>query len=265
MSQQNQQNQQKDQQVKNGEKEQGPHAFPWLAPVVRAPQAVFREEPQALHVEGLSRAFGNIRVSGSFKVAPGERLALLGPSGSGKTSLLRMIAGLDRVDAGRVRWGATDWTAVAVEKRRIGYVFQEYALLEAVNVLENVAFGLRMRGVAPRDREERAYAWLRRVGLADRAKARVATLSGGEKQRVALARTWVSEPRVVLLDEPFSAMDTELRGKLRQELLALLLEVPVPVVFVTHDEADCAALATRLLRVHERPAPGGISERIFSD
>jgi ABC-type Fe3+/spermidine/putrescine transport system ATPase subunit len=191
----------------------------------------------------------------SFELARGERAAVVGRSGSGKTTLLRLLAGLEPCVGGRITLEGRDLTALAPEKRGLGYVFQDQALFPALDVLGNVAFGLQARGVVRSEREDRARDWLARVGLADRARDDVRVLSGGERQRVAFARALVIQPAALLLDEPFSALDGVSRGELRSRLLELHSEWPVPLLLVTHDPEDARALAN--VRINFSEAENG--------
>lgn len=204
-----------------------------------------------LRLEGFRRELGAFALSADFEVKGGERAGLVGRSGSGKTTLLRLIAGLDAVDAGRVSLDGRDITRLAPEARGIGYVFQEQALFPSLSVLENAAFALRMRGASREEREREAMPWLERVGLAGLAGASVLKLSGGERQRVAFVRALMWKPRVLLLDEPFSALDAGLRASLRSQLVELHELWPVPLILVTHDEADLEAVATFRLGIAE--------------
>ncbi len=214
-----------------------------------------------LEIQNLKRRVGPFELEADFSVEPGARAAIVGPSGTGKTSLLRMIAGLDAVESGSVKIGGEDVTRVVPEKRRFGFLFQEHALFPSLSLLQNVAFGPRMQGMAKAEREARAQAWLEKVGLGNRAHDSIDVLSGGERQRVAFARALNSDPRVLLLDEPFSALDASLRAKLRADLLALLRDFPVPTLLVTHDESDLAALATTRITGEVIPAQGTQIER----
>jgi molybdopterin-binding protein len=199
-----------------------------------------------LRVEARTR-LGALDLDLSVAVAPGECLAVAGPSGAGKTSLLRVAAGLLRpehglVDAGGETWLDTDrGVDLPPERRRCGYLFQEYALFPHLSAWQNVAYPLRGS-----DRRERAVALLDRFGMSDLAEARPRTLSGGERQRVALARALAREPDVLLLDEPLSALDARTRAGAVRELGALLRDADVPVVLVTHDFAEAAALGDRV-------------------
>jgi len=185
--------------------------------------------------------------------ADGETVAVLGPNGSGKTTLLRALAGLVPLDSGRVVVGdvVVDDTATGVhlppERRSVGVVFQDYLLFPHLSVLENVAFGLRSRGVHRREARRRAQAWLERVGLADRGGERPARLSGGQQQRVALARALVTEPSLLLLDEPLAALDVATRAELRRDVRTHLASFSGTRLLVTHELLDAVALADRLV------------------
>lgn len=200
---------------------------------------------------GLRRRIGSFVLAADFQLEPGERVALVGRSGIGKTSLLRCIAGLDSDEVsdegGAIYLGSQEITDIPPQERGIGYIFQEQALFSSLNVLDNVTFGLRMRGVSRAERERLAMPWLERLGLEGHIHERVERLSGGESQRVAWIRALIWKPRLLLLDEPFSAMDRELRLSLQRELIALHPEWPVPLLFVTHDEADLQNFATTQL------------------
>lgn len=177
----------------------------------------------------------------------GRVTALLGPSGSGKTTILNIIAGLIGPSAGRVLFGDEDVTSVPAELRRIGYVFQSHALFPHLTVAGNVEFPLRVRGVRRAVRKARALEALRMVELEGLAGRMVPTLSGGQRQRVALARALAAQPDVLLLDEPLSALDPALRGRIREELRLLLEPLSIPVVLVTHDQDDAFLLADHVV------------------
>ncbi|MDN0084057.1 ABC transporter ATP-binding protein [Crenobacter sp. SG2305] len=182
----------------------------------------------------------------SLTVAAGETLALLGPSGCGKSTLLKIIAGLEQPDAGRVRFAGTDITATAPEAREFALMFQDFALFPHLDVSGNVGFGLVERRVKRAEVRERVEAALAQVGLAGYGARRVFTLSGGEQQRVALARALVTRPRLMLLDEPFSSLDANLRQNLQQVFRRLLTDAGIPAILVTHDRAEAFALADRV-------------------
>jgi molybdate transport system ATP-binding protein len=191
---------------------------------------------------------GSLDLELELEVAPGRCLALAGPSGAGKSTALRIVAGLLRPEQGRVRCGEETWLDTAngidrrPEQRRCGYLFQDYALFPHLSAWQNVAYGLRgeVRGRA--ERRRRATAALERFGAAQLADARPRTLSGGERQRVALARTLARSPRVLLLDEPLAALDARTRATATRELAETIRRVRAPVVLVTHDFAEAAAL-----------------------
>ncbi len=181
----------------------------------------------------------------SLSIASGELVALLGPSGSGKSTLLRVIAGTVAPDAGRVLIDGVDVTSTPTHRRHVGMVFQDNQLFPHRSVLDNVAFGLQMAGVAKHDRHARAEVWLERVGLAGLGGRDVAALSGGEAKRVALARTLIVEPLVVLLDEPLTGLDRELHDRLAVDLADLLRTTGTTALLVTHDVTEAAAIADR--------------------
>ncbi len=180
----------------------------------------------------------------SLRVAPGETVAVLGPSGSGKSTLLKIVAGLEPLDAGRVLFDGQDITTLAPERRRFALMFQDFALFPHLDVQDNVAFGLVEQGVRKADARTQAHAMLERFGLQAFAHARVTQLSGGEQQRVALARALITQPHVLLLDEPFSALDAQLRLQLREEFRQRITEFNMATVLVTHDEAEARAMGT---------------------
>ena len=207
----------------------------------------------ALRVEKLTKQMGEFTLEADFSVDVGERVALVGRSGSGKTTLLRILAGLELlsgpVDQGKVFLGRCEITNSPPQKREIGFVFQDQALFWNLSVMDNVTFGLRMRGVPRKEREESALTWLEKVGLKTRMNSAVGYLSGGEKQRVALIRALIWKPKLLLLDEPFSALDAELKEVLRTELIELHRLWPAPMLFVTHDEADIKSVASARLNL----------------
>jgi len=202
-----------------------------------------------LIVDAIARSFNGQRAVDqvSFEVRPGELVALVGASGSGKTTTLRIVAGYEQPDSGRVLFGGQDFTRLGPAKRGFGMVFQHYALFPHMSVIENVAFGLEARGVGRAERRQRAGAALERVGLDGKGERMVQQLSGGEQQRVALARAVLIEPRLLLLDEPLSNLDPTLRASTRDELRATLKATKAPALFVTHDQDDAFAIADRIV------------------
>jgi ABC-type Fe3+/spermidine/putrescine transport system ATPase subunit len=186
-----------------------------------------------------------------FQVAAGQTVAILGPSGSGKSTLLKVLAGLQAPDGGTVRWQGQDVTFWPPERRRFALMFQDFALFPHLNVEDNVAFGLIEQGVPKAVARQRARVMLAGMGLAERHSSPVTVLSGGEQQRVALARALLSEPGVLLLDEPFSALDADLRQRLRTEFQQRLTDARMACVLVTHDEAEARAMARQGYRLQE--------------
>lgn len=212
------------------------------------------------------KRFGNfVALDGvNLEVPPGELLALLGPSGSGKTTLLRIIAGLDVADSGVVRYHDEDVTDAAVRERNVGFVFQHYALFRHMSVFENVAFGLRVRNWDNARVTERVRELLRMVQLDGMEKSRPSQLSGGQRQRVALARALAAEPKVLLLDEPFGALDAKVRLELRQWLRRLHDELHVTSVFVTHDQEEAFEVADRVVIMNKgKIEQAGSPQEIF--
>ena len=200
-----------------------------------------------VEVDRISVAFGDKRVLDgvSMTIGSGDVVALLGPSGSGKSTLLRVIAGIVPPDAGRVLIDGVDVTATPTHRRHVGMVFQDNQLFPHRSVLDNVSFGLQMAGVTKRERHARAEVWLERVGLAGLGRRDIAALSGGEAKRVALARTLIVEPLVVLLDEPLTGLDRELHDRLALDLAALLRATGTTALLVTHDVSEATAIADR--------------------
>ena len=196
----------------------------------------------------LRRTYGSLHALDglSLEMAPGEMVVLLGPSGCGKTTALRILAGLDRADAGEVRVDGKDLTHVPANKRDMGMVFQAYSLFPHMTVRDNVAFGLRLRGQDKGKRLQRAHDMLELVGLAKFADRYAHQLSGGQQQRVALARALAIEPAVLLLDEPLSALDAKVRVQLRDEIRRVQVDVGTTTLFVTHDQEEALAVADRV-------------------
>jgi len=187
----------------------------------------------------------------SLLIGQGEKVALVGPNGMGKTTLLRAIAGLEPVDGGSIRFGDTDATRLSVQERRVGFVFQHYALFKHMDVLANISFGLRMRSRAQRptvaEIRRRSLELLELVQLQGLERRYPSQLSGGQRQRVALARALAIEPRVLLLDEPFGALDAKVRKELRRWLRQLHRDTGYTTIFVTHDQEEALELADRVV------------------
>ena len=224
----------------------------------------------SIRVEHLSKRFGGFRAADdvSLEVESGELVGLLGPSGSGKTTLLRMIAGLEAPDAGTVRLAGVDVTTKRAAERGVGFVFQHYALFRHLNVFENVAFGLRVQPsrVRPSKRaiSERVHQLLQLVQLETLAERFPSQLSGGQRQRVALARALAVEPKILLLDEPFGALDARVRKDLRRWLRSLHQRLHVTTLFVTHDQEEALELSDRVVIMHQgRVEQVGTPEEVY--
>jgi iron(III) transport system ATP-binding protein len=210
-------------------------------------------ETIGVHVDGVSKRFTH-RVKGEIyaardvriDVAPGEFLTLLGPSGCGKTTTLRMIAGFEKPDEGRIRFGGQDVTDLPANQRNIGFVFQNYALFPHLSVFENVAYGLQVRGLPATDIARDVADVLKLVGLAGYEHQFSGQLSGGEQQRVALARAIVIRPRVLLFDEPLSNLDAKLRVQMRTEIRELQQRLAITTIYVTHDQEEAMAVSDRI-------------------
>src|SRR6185503_3878090 len=202
----------------------------------------------AVELNDLTRVYGSVKALDglSLHMEPGELVALLGPSGCGKTTALRILAGLDEATSGSVSVGGQDVSNVPANKRDMGMVFQAYSLFPHLTVLDNVAFGLKMRGKAKNERTSRAADMLDLVGLSAHKHKYASELSGGQQQRVALARALAIQPRVLLLDEPLSALDAKVRTQLRDEIRRVQLEVGTTTLFVTHDQEEALAVADRV-------------------
>ncbi|HWZ71847.1 MAG TPA: ABC transporter ATP-binding protein [Casimicrobiaceae bacterium] len=215
-------------------------------------------ETIGVHVDGVSKHYAH-RVKGEIYAArdvrldvrPGEFLTLLGPSGCGKTTTLRMIAGYEKPDSGRIRFGGQDVTDLPANQRNIGFVFQNYALFPHLSVFENVAYGLRVRGRSDDVIAKSVGDVLALVGLAGYEQQFSAQLSGGEQQRVALARAIVIQPRVLLFDEPLSNLDAKLRVQMRQEIRDLQRRLAITTVYVTHDQEEAMAVSDRIAVMHQ--------------
>jgi putative spermidine/putrescine transport system ATP-binding protein len=199
-------------------------------------------------IQNLTRVFGVTRALDglSIEIAPGELVALLGPSGCGKTTALRIVAGFESADSGSVLVDGKDISRVPASKRDMGMVFQSYSLFPNMNALDNVGFGLRMRKLAASQRRKRATELLDLVGLVGQARQYPHQLSGGQQQRVALARALAIEPRVLLLDEPLSALDAKVRLQLREQIRTLQQRLGTTTLFVTHDQEEALSMADRV-------------------
>lgn len=227
-------------------------------------------KPEALRLRGVRKSYGQVvAVAGvDLTVREGEFFTLLGPSGSGKTTLLRLIAGFERPDEGRIELGGRDVTSLPPHLRQTNTVFQDYALFPHMTVGENIAYGLRIKGVPGAERQKRVDRALQMVRLSGLENRRPNQLSGGQRQRVALARAVINEPEVLLLDEPLGALDLKLRQEMQIELKQIQQEVGITFVYVTHDQEEALTMSDRLavmasgqieqigspVDVYERPA-----------
>ena len=226
----------------------------------------------AVRLSALRKSFGSVAaVDGvDLEIAEGEFFTMLGPSGSGKTTLLRLIAGFERPGSGRIELGGTDVTRQPPYARDVNTVFQDYALFPHMNVLDNVAYGLRVKRVPGADRRRRAEAALDMVRLSGLGGRKPVQLSGGQRQRVALARAIVNEPEVLLLDEPLGALDAKLRQEMQLELKRIQREVGITFVYVTHDQEEALTMSDRLAvfnqgRIEQLGGPVEVYERPATD
>jgi putative spermidine/putrescine transport system ATP-binding protein len=229
---------------------------------------VGEREGVEVRLEDLKRSYGAVTALNglSLTIHAGELIALLGPSGCGKTTALRLVAGLEDVEVGRVVVGGEDVTRLPTNKRDMGMVFQAYSLFPHMTARQNVAFGLRLRGVKDKERKKRAGDMLDLVGLSAQADRYAHQMSGGQQQRVALARALAIQPKVLLLDEPLSALDAKVRGQLRDEIRRVQLEVGITTLFVTHDQEEALAIADRVGvmragQLEQLAAPGAVYSR----
>jgi spermidine/putrescine transport system ATP-binding protein len=241
-----------------------------------APEALCVSAGCDLAVDGVSKSFGTVTALDdvSLSVTSGEFVTILGPSGCGKTTLLRIIAGLELADRGRISVGGYDMTRVPANRRRVNTVFQNYALFPHLNVFENIAFGLRARKFPQVEVDRRVGQALEMLHLEEMPRRRTSQLSGGQKQRVALARALVNQPNVLLLDEPMSALDAKLRAEVQLELRRLQRRLDTTFVLVTHDQNEAMTVSDRIFvmrdakivqsgppaEVYDRPASRFVAE-----
>jgi ABC-type Fe3+/spermidine/putrescine transport system ATPase subunit len=219
----------------------------------------------ALRLERVRRDWGDFSLEVDFDAQEGEFLSILGPSGAGKSSLLRIIAGLEAAASGRILIGGRDMAPVPPEKRSVGMVFQDLALFPHLSVAGNIAYGLRAHGLKGSALKATVKTALEGVGLSGFERRDVETLSGGERQRVALARSLAVNPRIMLLDEPLSALDAPLRKRLRVEMRSFLKERGILSILVTHDQDEAFAVSDRVLIMLEgRIVDSGSPEELRS-
>lgn len=208
---------------------------------------------ESITLRSVRTAFGDtVAMSDvSLTIEPGETLGIVGPSGCGKTTTLRTVAGFETPSRGQVRFGDDDVTTLPPEQRDVGLVFQSYALFETMTVRENVEFGLKMRDVPADERHTRASRLLRMLDIEAMADRDPATLSGGQQQRVGLARALAIEPRVLLLDEPMTGLDAQLKSRLQEEIGSLLDSIDVTSLYVTHDQSEAMVMCDRIAVMNE--------------
>ncbi|RTR32283.1 sulfate ABC transporter ATP-binding protein [Robertmurraya yapensis] len=208
-------------------------------------------------IEKVSKAFGDFAAikDVQLEIPSGDFIALLGPSGSGKTTLLRLIAGLESLDSGKILFNDIDYSNKTVKERKVGFVFQHYALFKHMTIFENIAFGLKVRPfkLRPSNQEikERVYSLLKFVQLEHMADRYPSQLSGGQKQRIALARALAVEPEVLLLDEPFGALDAKVRQELRHWLREIHEKLNITTIFVTHDQEEALEMADTIVVMNQ--------------
>ena len=231
------------------------------------PAAKQRAAAPAVSLRGIRRTYGEVvAIAGlDLEIAPGEFFTLLGPSGSGKTTTLRVIAGFEQPDAGRVELDGVDVTRVPPSERDVNTVFQDYALFPHMTVQENVEYGLRVKGVPRKQRRLRAQEVLERVRLPNLGGRKPVQLSGGQRQRVALARAIVNSPSVLLLDEPLGALDLKLRQEMQVFLKALQRDLGITFVYVTHDQEEALTMSDRMAvfndgRIEQVGSPADVYE-----
>jgi putative spermidine/putrescine transport system ATP-binding protein len=221
-----------------------------------------------IEIRNLAKSFGPVRaVDGvDLDIHAGEFLTLLGPSGSGKTTVLRMIAGFETPDSGSIKLNGVDITYLPPYERDVNTVFQDYALFPHMDVISNIEYGLRVKGVAKAERREKALRALEQVRLSGYENRKPNQLSGGQRQRVALARALVNRPAVLLLDEPLGALDLKLRQQMQIELKELQREVGITFIFVTHDQEEALTMSDRIAvfdkgKIQQLDKPSAIYER----
>lgn len=211
------------------------------------------EQQSAIRLTGLTKEFGAVTAVDhvDLEIGAGEFFSMLGPSGSGKTTVLRLIAGFEQPTHGTIELFGQDVTHKAPFDRDVNTVFQDYALFPHMSVLDNVAYGLRVRGVGRKERRDRAMKALEAVRLGQMAARKPAQLSGGQRQRVALARATVVQPKVLLLDEPLGALDLKLREQMQVELKQIQRDIGITFIFVTHDQEEALTLSDRVAVFHD--------------
>lgn len=226
------------------------------------------DQQPAIRLTGLTKEFGAVTAVDhvDLEIAAGEFFSMLGPSGSGKTTVLRLIAGFEQPTAGTIELFGDDVTRRAPFDRDVNTVFQDYALFPHMNVLDNVAYGLRVRGIGRAERNERARRALASVRLEQMGDRKPAQLSGGQRQRVALARATVVQPKVLLLDEPLGALDLKLREQMQVELKQIQRDLGITFIFVTHDQEEALTLSDRVAvfnngRIEQLGTPAELYER----
>jgi putative spermidine/putrescine transport system ATP-binding protein len=239
-----------------------------LLPETPAPVARTAETTPDVRLVGVRKSYGDVvAVDGvDLEIAPGEFFTLLGPSGSGKTTTLRLIAGFERPDEGRIELHGREVSRTAPYERDVNTVFQDYALFPHMTVADNVGYGLRVNGVRRAERRARVEEALELVRLPDVGRRKPIQLSGGQRQRIALARSLVNRPRVLLLDEPLGALDLKLRQEMQVELKRIQQEVGLTFVYVTHDQEEALTMSDRLAvfnrgRIEQVGAPAEVYER----
>ncbi|GLC87291.1 ABC transporter ATP-binding protein [Lysinibacillus piscis] len=218
-------------------------------------------------IEGLHKKFGTSTVLHEIdmQINKGEFITLLGPSGCGKSTILRIVAGLTDASSGKIHIDGQDMTGIQPKERQVGMVFQSYALFPNMTVKENVAFGLRMQKMNPTEIEKRVEEMLAIVHLTEKADAYPKELSGGQQQRVALARALIVRPKVLLLDEPLSALDAQIRKKLQADLRMIQQQLDMTMILVTHDQEEAMAISDRIFVMHNgRIAQSGTPTAIYT-